>query len=56
MDDDLNMLVIDINTLKPVNPLNLTDDIILNRTDTLDLQYVMRIYRTLSQLITGSGA
>ena len=47
------MLIVDLNTLQTIYTLNLTDHVILNRLDTLDLQDIMRIYGTLCQLVSG---
>ena len=52
-DDDLNMLVIDPNALQLVNPAHLPKDIILHRTNTLDLDDIMRIDGTFCQLVSG---
>ena len=46
------MLIRDVYTLQTVNPLYLTQQIILNSADLFDLQQVMRIDAALGQLIT----
>ena len=53
MNDNLDMLIVDLNTLQTIYTLNLTDHVILNCTHTLDSQDIMRIYTTFCQLITG---
>ena len=45
------MLVVDLNTLESVNALYFLDHVILYGSDTLDLQDVMRINRTLGELV-----
>lgn len=47
------MLICNINTLETVYSLNLTNHIILNGSDTLNLQKIVRIYRTFCKFITG---
>jgi len=47
------MLVVDINTLHPVNFLNFMNQICLYGFHTFYLQYVMWIYRTFCKFVTG---
>ena len=52
MNDNLDMLIVDLNTLETVYTLNLTDHVILNCTNTLDSKDIMRVYTTFCKLIT----
>ena len=45
------MFIVDLNTLKTVYTLNLTDHVILNCTNTLDSKDIMRVYTTFCKLI-----
>ena len=51
--DNLDMLIVDFYTLQTVNSLYLADHVILNGTYTFDLQDIMRVDRTLGQLVSG---
>src|SRR5699024_1744251 len=51
--DDLDMLIVDINTLQTIYTLYLPHHVILNGTDTFNLQDIMRIDGTFGQLIAG---
>ena len=46
------MFIVDFHTLQTVYSLNLLDHVILYSTDTLDLQDIVWVYTTFSQLIT----
>ena len=51
LDDNLNMTVINIDTLDTVNLLYFTRDIVLYRFHAQDIQNIMRIQRTFRQAI-----
>ena len=51
--DDFNMLIADINALKTVYPLDLTQQVILDCLDALDLKQIVGVDRTFCQLIAG---
>ena len=53
MDDNFDMLIVDINTLKTIYTKYFTQQVILNCTNTLNLQEVMRVNRTFGKRITG---
>ena len=50
--DNLDMLIVDLNTLKSVNSLYFTKHIILNGTNTFYLKDIMWIYTTFCKLVT----
>ena len=51
--DDFNVLIADINALKTVYPLDLTQQVILDCLDALDLKQIVGVDRTFCQLIAG---
>ena len=52
MDYDLDMLVIDLNTLMSVHSLNLAEQVILNCAHTFDPEQIMGIHRSFSDLLS----
>src|SRR5699024_2710263 len=51
--DNLDMLIIDINTLATVYTLYLAEHVVLCGTQSLDLQDIMRIHATFCKLVSG---
>ena len=54
--DDLNMFVVNVDTLKPVNLLNLINEIILQRFLTQNTEDVMWVTGSIHQRLTSSNA
>ena len=48
-DDDFDVLVVDVNTLHPVDALDFTDEVIVDRIDAHDFEKVMRVDGTFGQ-------
>ena len=53
MDDHLDMLIVDLDTLKAVDPLDLGDHVILHRLDSLDPKEIVGIDGALGQGVPG---
>ena len=51
--DNLDMLIVDFYTLQTIYSLYFTQHVILDRTDSLDLQQIVRVNATFGQFITG---
>src|SRR5699024_12160181 len=51
--DDLDVLVVDINTLETVYALYLLDHVILHSPQSFDLQDIMGVHATLCELVAG---
>lgn len=51
-DDDLDVLIVDSNTLCTVNSLNLVDEVLLNTTAAENLKHVVRVRSTTHQTLT----
>ena len=51
--DDLDVLVVDINTLEAVYALYFLDHVILYGPKSLDLQDIVRVHATFGQLVAG---
>ena len=47
------MLIVDINTLKTIYTLYLSEHVILNCTESLDLQDIVRVHTTFCKLVSG---
>ena len=53
-DDDLDVLVVDVHTLGPVDLLDLVDQVALHRLAALDAQDVLRVRRALGEEVAGA--
>ena len=51
--DQLDVLVVDRHTLVAVDPLDLVDEVLLDRPDALDLEQLLRVAGTFDQGVTG---
>ena len=51
--DNLDMLIVDFYTLQTIYSLYFTQHVILDRTNSLDLQQIVRVNATFGQFITG---
>src|SRR5699024_10484794 len=51
--DNLDVLIVDLNTLETVNSLHLAEHVVLYGTNAFDTKDIVRIYRTFCQLVSG---